>query len=98
MSAHRFYPVFLAATIACGSAYAESADRKDYMLQALQEQRNAAMDREALCRGDTGPVLEAQRKQVADLQVQLADAKKKIDELADKLAKALAPPKAEPSE
>lgn len=60
--------------IAVGAA--SVPDRKDYAIEAIQQQRNDANNREVLCRAEAGPALDALRAEVEKLKAELADARK----------------------
>lgn len=63
-------------------------DRRDYMLSALQAQRNAALDTAAMCQGDSGMAVEQLRQANAVLTKNVADLDKQVTDLKAKIAAA----------
>jgi hypothetical protein len=63
-------------------------DRRDYMLSALQAQRNAALDTAAMCQGDSGMAVEQLRQENAILTKNVADLDKQVTDLKAKIAAA----------
>ena len=57
-----------------GLCSAQQPDRKDYIIQALETQRNEALAREAICRADDAVMIADLRKQISDLKDQIAKA------------------------
>lgn len=71
--------IIIAMACMTGIAVAQQAappDRKDYAIEAIQQQRNDANNREVLCRAEAGPALDALRAEVEKLKAELADARK----------------------
>jgi hypothetical protein len=60
-----FYLFFLIA-LGLATVFAAEADRKDYLLQAVETQRNEALTREVLCRADAGEQIAALQKQLVE--------------------------------
>lgn len=56
-----------------GALSAQTPDKKDYVIQAIEAQRNDALTREAICRGETGPLIDDLRRQIEELKKQLAE-------------------------
>jgi hypothetical protein len=54
-------------------ADAQSPDKKDYALAALEAQRNEAWNREARCQSEALFMIDDLKKQIADLKKQLED-------------------------
>lgn len=78
-------------------------DRRDYMISALQEQRNVAADRDAICRSDFSAAIQdaarqrtALEQEGADLKRKLAESEKERADLKLKLAEAEKKGAAEP--
>lgn len=75
----REFAIVVACLWGVGIAVAQQAvppDRKDYAIEAIQQQRNDANNREVLCRAEAGPALDALRAEVEKLKAELADARK----------------------
>lgn len=94
----------IAASVASAAAQQPATpDRRDYMLSALQEQRNAAADRDAICRSDFSAAIQdaarqrtALEQEGADLKRKLAESEKERADLKQKLAEAEKKGAAEP--
>lgn len=55
-----------------GFAQQPQPERKDYIIQALETQRNEALAKEAICRADDAILIADLRKQIAEMKDQIA--------------------------
>ncbi len=61
-----------------GVTYADEQprpDRKDYAIEAIERQRNEALNREAMCRADLMPEIDRLRARVAELEKAVGEKK-----------------------
>lgn len=63
----------LVLTFGCAYAQEQKPDRKDYAIEAMERQRNEAMNREVVCRADLMPEIDRLKARVAELEKQLAE-------------------------